>query len=215
MRVAIEGIDGSGKTTVIEEVQRQVQEIRGETWECIDFPDYESPVGVHIGRILDQHIVVDPAAMATLFATDRLTKRRLLMRPASPVTLLNRYTPSNVAHQASVLENEYERIKLAQYITTLEYDVFQLPPPDLVIYLRIPVEMALENVAKKARRIYTDRAFDLHENAGRLTAAADVYEQMEMYHPFGTYVKLNTVVNGALLDVTSIAKQVVTCIENH
>lgn len=169
--VAIEGIDGSGKGTQAARL-REALAARGLKAALISFPRYqETFFGARIGDFLNGRFgsleEVHPFLAATLFAGDRLESRAMLLGAlaANDVVVLDRYVASNIAHQAAKRDGA-ERQGLTEWILKLEFEVNQLPKPDLAIVLDLPATRAQELIAKKNVRTYTDRAADLQEADG-------------------------------------------------
>ena len=79
---------------------------------------------------------------------------------AGELILANRYTTSNAVHQASKLERA-EREAFLSWLFDLEYRRLELPEPDLVVYLDLPVELTERLL--RARRERTHTQADIHE----------------------------------------------------
>jgi dTMP kinase len=77
--------------------------------------------------------------------------------------VLDRFTASNLAHQAAKLQGE-EREKLIDWINDIEHRVFGLPRPDLNILLDISSDWSRELVSRKASRDYTSEEADIQES---------------------------------------------------
>ncbi|RLS51983.1 MAG: thymidylate kinase [Planctomycetota bacterium] len=166
--VVIEGIDGSGKGT---QTVRLCEQLRGQGLSVgtLSFPRYRDTFfGQRIGDFLNgkfgQLAEVDPFLASLLYAGDRLESKAVLQQllAANDVVVLDRYVPSNVAHQAGKRTGA-ERTVLADWIEQMEYGIFGLPRPDLVILLDASAEVSQTLIARKAQRDYTDRAADLQE----------------------------------------------------
>ena len=69
------------------------------------------------------------------------------------VIILDRYTTSNMGHQAGKAKTKEDRDKILKFIDILEFDLCELPRPDKVIFLHMPFEAARE--LRKDRK-YTD-----------------------------------------------------------
>lgn len=168
MLIAIEGIDGSGKGTQARRLQEWLP-TQGHSASLISFPRYsETHFGATIGRFLNgefgQLDQVDPLLAATLYAADRFESKSVLLEQlaAHDLVVADRYVPSNMAHQGAKKNGE-ERSQLQEWISKVEYEIFQLPRADLVIHLDLPAETAQELIARKSKRDYTDKAADLQE----------------------------------------------------
>ena len=187
--IDIEGIDGSGKGTQARRLcDRLVQ--AGITTSLISFPRYEATLfGRAVGEFLNGDYgtldQVHPFLVSLLFAGDRFESKGMLAEAmqASDIVVLDRYVPSNVAHQASKCDGA-ARADLMRRILQLEHEVFTLPRPDLVLLLDLPVATAQELVARKATRSYTHRAADLQEaDAAYLQRVRDVYLDLARHEP--------------------------------
>lgn len=166
--VVIEGIDGSGKGTQSVRLRDRLL-ARGLRTGLLSFPRYDDTFfGQRIGDFLNgrfgQLDQVDPFLASLLYAGDRLESKSELLQQlsSSDVLILDRYVPSNIAHQAGKKTGE-ARQELANWIEKIEYELYGLPRPDLVVLLDTPTEVSQEFIAKKAQRTYTDQAADMQE----------------------------------------------------
>ncbi len=182
--VAIEGIDGSGKGTQTAALRRYFQE-QGLNCETITFPRYsETLLGQQIGRFLDgrfgplEHL--HPVPISLLYAAERFESRALIedKRNECDVLIADRYVGSNLAHQGARLQGA-EREEFLAFIDRLEFELFGVPRPDLVLLLDLPAEASARRVASKRARDYTDQVADLHEsNLEYLLAVREVYLEL-------------------------------------
>lgn len=166
--VAIEGIDGSGKGTQAALLHRRLVE-SGHRAALLGFPRYsETFFGARIGDFLNGRFgrldEVDPFLAATLYAGDRYESKGTLQGAlaAHEVVVLDRYIPSNIAHQAGKRRGA-DRLRLRNWIEHLEYELYGLPRPDLVVLFDLPARDAAGLIALKKKRDYTDSAADLQE----------------------------------------------------
>jgi dTMP kinase len=187
--IDIEGIDGSGKGTQARRLcDRLVQ--AGVPASLVSFPRYEATLfGRAIGEFLNGDYgtldQVHPFLVSLLFAGDRFESKPLLEEAlaTSEVVVLDRYVPSNVAHQASKCRGA-ARADLTRRILQIEFEVFGLPRADLVLLLDLPVPKAQELVLQKSARSYTHRAADLQEaDADYLQGVRDVYLELARHGP--------------------------------
>lgn len=182
--IAIEGIDGSGKGTQAERVTAHLDAAGLRTTQ-LSFPRYaHTEFGAAIGKFLDGQFgsldEVHPQFAALLFAGDRFESRAHLMQlvETHDVVVLDRYVPSNIAHQASRLDGD-ERRDLIEFIEYLEYDLYGLPRPEAVVWLDVPVDVSQRLIQLKQKRVYTDRAADLQESdTAYLANVRSVYAEL-------------------------------------
>jgi dTMP kinase len=182
--VAIEGIDGSGKGTQASRLREALLR-DGRTCGLIAFPRYsDTTFGRTIARYLngefgDLHSAGAHFA-ALLYAGDRFESLQLIdhERSTRDVLIFDRYVPSNLAHQAAKVDNS-EQKPFLEWVESIEYGVYRLPRPSLVIYLDMPVPIAQQLIGRKPVRAYTARSADLHEADGDyLARTAAVYRQL-------------------------------------
>ncbi len=187
--IVIEGIDGSGKGTQAQQLTERLT-TTGRRVRLLSFPRYrETLFGHAIGDFLNgrfgQLNEVHPFLASVLYAADRFESKSVLTAAlqSSDVVVCDRYVPSNLAHQGAKLDGA-ERDELLQTIDRIEFDVFTLPRPSLVVLLDVPVEIAQRNIAAKKPRSYTDKAADLQEaDAEYLQRVRDVYLQLAEANP--------------------------------
>src|SRR5882724_6698154 len=179
--IAVEGIDGSGKQTQVRLLAREL-ESRGYQVLSTGFPQYDSWFGKMVGQFLNGDLgslnSVDPHFTALLYAGDRFECKQPLVSALENggVVLADRYVASNLAHQTARAAPE-KRAEFRAWIEHLEYNIYELPKEDLVLYLRLPPHEAQTLVAKKSARKYTDAAHDILEsNIRHLQDATAMYD---------------------------------------
>ena len=166
--IAIEGIDGSGKGTQTARLVTAL-EAQGLRAASLQFPRYSATTfGRAIGDFLNGRFgalnEVHPQLAAALYAGDRFESKSLLKQllADNDVVVLDRYVGSNLAHQAAKLDGA-ARTELQAWIEAIEYDVYQLPRPDLTILIDTSSIMSRELVSRKTTRDYTSAEADLQE----------------------------------------------------
>ncbi|XPV75750.1 MAG: dTMP kinase [Desulfovibrio sp.] len=186
MLVVIEGIDGSGKGTQAQLLQKRL-EAEGTSCTMFTFPNYDTTFfGHEVGRYLNGEFggLADlPAELVSmLYAGDRFEKRDEIYEALEKydVVICDRYVPSNLAHQVAKVPDE-KKLALSEWIERLEYDVYKLPRPDAVVWLDMPVDVAMGFVLKKKGRSYTEEKMDMHEASKTyLNSARAAYEQVAL-----------------------------------
>ena len=145
--IVLEGADGAGKAT---QTAMLVERLRGEGLpvETLEFPRYdESFFGSYIKEWLDEvhgnFVELDPRLAAILFAGDRFESRDQIADwlAAGKHVILDRYVSANMLHQGAKIADVEKRGAFLLWLQRLEYDVFKVPRPDLVVYLNMPAEM--------------------------------------------------------------------------
>ena len=171
MLIAIEGIDGSGKGTQASMLAERLQG-DGVGVQIFRFPQYEeSFFGREVGRYLNGEFgtldKVHPKFSALLYALDRYesVERIHAALKDGHIVICDRYTGSNIAHQAARVPAS-EWTAMTSWIKEVEEIVLQIPKPDIVLLLDTEVKQSQLLVAKKEKRTYTDHIHDLHEASG-------------------------------------------------
>jgi len=179
--IAIEGIDGSGKRTQLDLLEKALA-ARGLFTYSTGFPQYESFFGKMVGRFLNGDFGdvenLDPRLTATLYAGDRFEAKPILCSALEQgrIVLVDRYIGSNLAHQTARVAAT-ERNEFINWVEHLEYNIYELPREDLVLYLRVPPAEAQALVARKSARTYTTAKQDILEASLRhLEEAAELYD---------------------------------------
>ena len=172
MLIVLEGLDGAGKSTQVKRLKEYLLQRCG-SLEYIHFPRYEAPVyGDLITRFLKGEFgsieAVHPQLVALLFAEDRHGAVPVMREAleAGKTVLLDRYVYSNIAYQFAKLKDPKEREKLRDWIFNTEYGDFNLPEPDLNLFLDVPigfVEKSLSAHREGQDRNYLSGAQDIHE----------------------------------------------------
>jgi dTMP kinase len=183
--IAIEGIDGSGKGTQVDLLQKALI-AAGYPVYSTGFPQYDSWFGKMVGQFLNGDFgaleTVDPHFSALLYAGDRFEAKPRLEAALNEgkIVLADRYVGSNLAHQTARAPAA-DRPAFVSWIEHLEYNIYNLPRETLVLYLRVPPRAAQELVARKSARSYTSVKQDIQEaSLHHLEAASSMYDQLSL-----------------------------------
>ena len=172
MLIVLEGLDGAGKSTQVRKLREYLEAARPGL-QYIHFPRYDAPVyGGLISEFLrgdfGSNEAVHPKLVALLFAEDRHGAApgiKEVLRGGGTV-LLDRYVYSNIAYQCAKLSDPDEAENLREWILNTEFGQFDLPRPDLNIFLDVPigfVEKSLSAHRSGGDRNYLSGAQDIHE----------------------------------------------------
>lgn len=172
MLIVLEGLDGAGKSTQVRMLREYLESVCPKV-EYIHFPRYDAPVyGELISRFLRGDFgsieSVHPQLVALLFAEDRHSAAPAIKEALEngSTVLLDRYVYSNIAYQCAKLRSPREAESLRQWILDTEYGQFDLPRPDLNLFLDVPisfVERSLSAQRGGEDREYLHGGSDIHE----------------------------------------------------
>lgn len=166
--IVIEGTDCSGKET---QSDLLIEKLRNENIrvEKFSFPNYNSPTGKIVGGpylgkkyicdgwFAEGAVNVDPKVSSLYYAADRKynIEKILWLLDNGMNVILDRYIYSNMAHQGSKFKTEKERLEMFKWIEKLEFELLELPRPDIAIFLHMPVNKAL--ILKQGREELPDQ----------------------------------------------------------
>ncbi len=156
--LVIEGTDGSGKETQSKKLLEYLLS-KGLKVKNYSFPIYGSASGKIVGGpylgkpeiqesfFSETSALVDPLVSSLYYAADR--RYNFLNEIEEEIykndlIILDRYTTSNMGHQASKAKTDDLREKVLRFIEELEFELCELPRPDKVIFLHMPFEAAKE-----------------------------------------------------------------------
>lgn len=163
--IVFEGTDGSGKST---QFQKMLERLGEKPYHKLVFPQYEEPSSALIRMYLGGEFGTDPQgvnpyAASTFYGVDRYAsfQKEWGKRYAQgELIVADRYTSSNAVHQGAKCAPE-EREEFFRWLDDLEHQKFGLPRPDVVIYLDMPTERAVELLRQREGDSHTQG--DIHE----------------------------------------------------
>ena len=213
--IVLEGIDGSGKATQSALLEKALQE-KGEKVMHISFPDYDSDSSALVKMYLKGDFGKDPAAVnpyaASLFyAVDRFASYRMKWKSfyeQGGIVIADRYTTSNMVHQMTKQDDPAAREAFLAWLEKTEYEELELPRPDQVILLDIPLSIS-ENLVKE--RAKQGGSMDIHEqHIDYLRKCHAAYQ--ELVTRYG-WTKIACAKEGVLRSVEDIHREVMEAVE--
>ncbi|HZK56211.1 MAG TPA: thymidylate kinase [Desulfosporosinus sp.] len=167
--IIIEAGDGSGKATQTEKLFQRLL-LEKLKVKKIEFPNYASQSSALVKMYLSGEFGTDPETISpyiasSFYAVDRYASYKKEWEAfylSGGIILADRYTTSNMVHQAAKIEGDSERNKFIEWLYDFEYNIFGLPVPDYVVFLDMPPEFSLSLLAKRASKA-SDVKQDIHE----------------------------------------------------
>lgn len=208
--IVLEGIDGSGKETQSNLLEKKLKE-KGREVMHISFPDYESPSSALVKMYLKGDFGknpedVNPYAASLFYAVDRFASYRMKWKDfyeKGGIVIADRYTTSNMVHQMTKYEDEVKRKDFLSWLEKTEYGELELPRSDLVILLDIPLAVSENLVKERAKK---GGSMDIHEqHLDYLRKCHDAYRQLvALYH----WKRIPCTEEGRLRSIEDIGKDV-------
>ena len=220
--IAIEGLDGSGKSTQIE-LLTQHFEATGLDYRFVHFPMLnKGRYGTLIAEFLRGEFgaldEVHPKLVALLFANDRHEFKGQLQEwmDQGMVILMDRYVNSNIAFQCAKCKTQEEKNSLKEWILDFEFNYLQLPRPEVSFFLNVPlsnVEKSLQTERTGEDRDYLQGKTDIREDS--FDFQKNVYtEYRQMVEEQADFELINcTNEAGAWLDPKSISQLIIDGIQ--
>lgn len=196
--LVIEGSDGAGKATQTALLVERLK-AEGRRVETIDFPRYTQN---HMGKLLREcldgkrgdFLKLDPQITSLIYAADRFESskqiREWLVSGADVVA--DRYVSANMLHQGSKIDDEAERTAFLQWLDKTEHGVFEIPRPDIIVYLDVPYQARKRMMETDATRgaldtVEVDEAYQTaHEkSAEHLNRLIDSWHHVLCAHDEG------------------------------
>ena len=215
--IVVEGTDCSGKETQSKLLEERLKE-KGKKCVKFNFPMYDTPTGQivggsYLGRkeigeslFKEGAVKVDPHVTCLYYAADRKYNWYKIQEYLDKdyFVILDRYTPSNLAHQGSKITDKDERFNMYQWIDKLEYWLLGLPKPDKTVFLHVPAEKTLELLKNR-------KLVDEHEKSPEyLRNVEESYiELSELYN----WDRIECIKNGNLRSVLDINDEIIKLVE--
>lgn len=165
--IVLEGLDGCGKSTQLDLALEYLKN-SGVKCRSVSFPNYGELSGQLIRQYLDGKIPCDERsgayAASMMYAIDRYISYVTDWKKfydAGGIILAGRYTTSNAIYQLTKVRPE-EHDYFLNWLFDFEYNKLELPDPDLVLYLDMPVEVSQKLLDK--RYLGDSSKKDIHES---------------------------------------------------
>lgn len=169
MIICIEGVDGCGKHTQSEKLYQFLQN-KGYKCLLLSFPNYESQGSAPVKMYLSGEFIgekLNPYQINSLFAVDRLTTLSKIDLSEYDFVIFDRYVPSSMIYQSYPFESDNQVDQFVEWVEMFEYDKLQLPKPDKVVFLDMPIEMSLM-LSKQRNELKGGMKRDIHEENDEL-----------------------------------------------
>jgi dTMP kinase len=187
--IVFEGLDGSGKSTqtnlLVEYLKKKKYKIAE-----IDFPQY----GTKSAGLVEEYLngkygsseQVGPYRASIFYAADRYDASFKIKKwlNQGKILVADRYISSNVGHQGGKIKDKKQRKEFLKWLYHLEYNIFQIPKPDVTFILKTSPEIAKkmaprikeEKKKKKREKYLKNKKRDVHEkDLSHLKSALDSY----------------------------------------
>ncbi len=178
--IILEGLDGAGIETQTKLLIKYLND-NGISSERIEYPDYDRAIGKLIQDYLYNKYDFDPDTQVMLYIADMVKDKTKIQKWLSEgkVVVSQRYATSTMAYQGLKGFSVEKIVKLAE--------LFDLPKPDLIIYLKISAETSM--IRKSEEK---ENGLDRHESDKKLLEDLyGSYKNLMENSVFGEWVELD------------------------
>ncbi len=210
--IVIDGLDASGKQTQCGILLDRFLQ-KGIDAKKISFPDYDDASSELVKMYLRGDFGNDPNAVnayaaSSFYAVDRCASFLRYWKDfyeSGGVVIADRYTTSNAIHQAVKLKGG-ERSSFFDWLYEYEFDLLQLPRPDLVIFLDVDPEVSQKLMKDRANKFDGTKDKDIHERSKQYLL--DCYETSMEAAAYLGWVRVSCTEAGEMCSVEDIASEV-------
>ncbi len=207
--IIIEAGDGSGKATQTAKLYERLL-AEGHKVRKITFPNYDSDSSALVkmylkgdfGQSADD---VNPYVASTFYTVDRYASFKKEWEEfynEGGIVIADRYTTSNMVHQASKIKDSEELERYLDWLWEFEFGKFGLPVPDAVLFLNMPPECSEKLMAKRMNKFTGEAEKDIHEKDSDHLRLA--YENAINIAGKYDWIKIDCVAEGEIRSIDSI-----------
>ena len=166
----IDGTDGSGKQTQSSLLKERMKK-DGIDFKSVSFPNYDSPSSALVKMYLEGDFGenqkdVSPYIASTFYAADRYATYKKDFEEYynnGGIIIADRYTTSNMIHQAGIIKDKREREKFLKWLWDFEFNLYGLPIPTEVIFLNMPPDYTEKLIQDRENKITHEKQKDIIE----------------------------------------------------
>ena len=220
--IVFEGLDGSGKATQVglltEQLEKENQKVRK-----IDFPRHGEGPAFFVDNYLNGKYgtaeEVGPYRGSIFYTLDRYDASFDIKKwlEQGEIIIADRYVASNIGHQGGKIKNREERKKYFNWLYDLEYNLFQIPKPNINFILKTSSELSskmsndiTDKIKKERRESYLGDSGnqDIHEkDNAHLSATLESYLQAVEEFP-EEFKIIECIEDGKLLSIEEIHQRI-------
>jgi dTMP kinase len=216
--IVIDGTDGSGKATQLKILSEKLQTL-GYQVETADFPRY----GQKSAGLVEEYLAgnfgsateVGPYRGSVFYAVDRYAASFEIRRwlAEGKIVISNRYVAANLCHQGGKIKDNKERSEYFKWLDNLEYNIFNIPRPDLNLILHVPAAVAQGLAEARAKQTGLAKQ-DIHEtDLQHLEDAERVY--LEVANTFPGFTLVECAQDGQIMPIEKIAEKVLEAVKEN
>lgn len=217
--IVIEGSDSSGKATQAKILFEKLKSFNMNV-KKVEFPDYKSNSSALVKMYLNGEFgqdadEINPYAASTFYSVDRFASYQTQWKSFyedGGIILADRYTTSNMVHQASKIKDEDEKKAFLAWLWDLELVKFGLPVPDKVIFLNMPPEFSGRLMKERKNKFTGEKEKDIHEN--NFEYLINAYNNACSIADNYNWVKIDCILAGRLKPIDKIHEEIYNSVKS-
>ena len=209
--IVIDGIDGAGKATQAKLLTKCLKKEKHKT-ATLDFPQYyDNFFGKMTGRFLNGEFgdapSTNPYLASVLYAADRWETKNKIEKwlRNGKIVILDRYSSSNQIHQGGKIKDTKKRKAFLNWLEEMEFNVFKIPKPDMIIFLNVPYKISKKLLTKKISRDYIKSAKNDKVEKSRIYQESSYSQSLNLVKKYNNWIEINCVRNNELLSPKKIS----------
>ncbi len=212
MFIVIDWIDGSWKGTQVKLLEEKLKKMWKKV-KILDYPRYWEKSAFAVEKYLNWEYWENIWAKAAsiFYAIDRFDDSFNLKKDLQNYDYIisNRYVSASMIHQAWKIKDEKKREEFLDWLYDLEYNIFGINKPDLIIFLNVSPEMSQKLVLKKEQRDYLKdwKKMDIHE-ADKKHLLNAWKSAMQVVDKFDNWIKIDCEKNWKMRRIEEINKDI-------
>lgn len=207
------GTDGSGKATQAQLLYERLKQIKTKV-KKVTFPNYDSDASALVkmylnGSFGDNPIDVNPYAASAFYTVDRFASYKTDWQSFynnGGIIISDRYTTSNMVHQASKINNIDEKNHYLDWLCDFEFNIFELPEPDGVLFLDMPPQYTQKLMENRVNKFTGETEKDIHEKDE--SYMIDSYNNALYIAEKYKWIKINCIDNNKIRTVNDINEDI-------
>lgn len=218
MLIVIEAGDGSGKATQTQMLYDRLVIQSKVPVKKVEFPNYKSESSGVLKMYLKGEFGADPSsvnpyAASTFYTVDRFVSYEKEWKDfyqKGGIILADRYTTSNMVHQAAKIINDQEREDYLNWLWDFEFKKFELPIPDCVIFLDMPSQYSKKLISDRPNK-FGEKDQDIHER--NFEFLANSYDNsLQIARKYG-WTRINCTENDKIRSINEIHEDIYHVVE--
>ncbi|MHB8124815.1 MAG: dTMP kinase [Desulfitobacteriaceae bacterium] len=216
--IVLEAGDGSGKATQTQMLYDRLLVQCKLPVKKVEFPNYKSESSALIKMYLKGEFGADPSlvnpfASSTFYTVDRFVSYEKVWKDfyqKGGIILADRYTTSNMVHQAAKIIDKQEREDFLNWLWDFEFKKFKLPIPDCVIFLDMPPLYSIKLINDRSNK-FGEKNKDIHE--GNSEFLVNSYNNSLEIALKYSWIKISCIENDKIRSINQIHEDIYDVVE--